>query len=111
MEISAAFLPPSKCVKNLKSKGELLLLLLSSYINCIEEKIYLEERIYLGFGLFLIDFCPYFLHLYPSSPIPLPKHLILRVYLFSILLKPLSNIEILKNKTRNMNGEFRKLNF
>lgn len=36
---------------------------------------------YRGFGLFLIDFWPYFLHLYPSSAIPLPKLLILRVYL------------------------------
>lgn len=55
---------------------------------------------YLGFGLFLIDFCPYFLHLYPSSPIPLlPKHLIFRVYLFSILLiNPLSTTETLKKK-------------
>ena len=44
--------------------------------------------VYLGLGLFLMDFWPYFLHLYPSSArlLPFPQVLILSVYLFSILL-------------------------
>lgn len=38
---------------------------------------------HLGCGLFLIDFCPYFLHLYPSAGILPPQLLTLLVYLLS----------------------------